>query len=99
MEPLGERLGPLLLQFPDVARGQDAHEDEHGSEFLDRLAKFLPQLPSEDFRFAVEVRNGRWLREALVDLLRERGKKISSSVECFLIGQYDLWLVGIRAVE
>ena len=22
MEPLGERLGPLLLQFPDVARGR-----------------------------------------------------------------------------
>tara|TARA_B110000196_G_C20582000_1_gene402341 strand:- start:53 stop:505 length:453 start_codon:yes stop_codon:yes gene_type:complete len=37
------------------------------------LAKFLPQLPSEDFRFAVEVRNGRWLRQALVDLLREHG--------------------------
>ena len=73
MEPLGERLGPLLLQFPYVARGQDAHENEHGSEFLDRLAKFLPQLPSEDFRFAVEVRNGRWLRQALVDLLREHG--------------------------
>ena len=73
MEPLGERLGPLLMQFPYVAMGQDAHENEHGSEFLRRLAKFLPQLPLEDFRFAVEIRNGRWLREELVDLLREHG--------------------------
>ena len=37
------------------------------------MAKFLSKLPSEDFRFAVEVSNGRWLREALVYLLREHG--------------------------
>ena len=28
MAPLGERLGPLLMQFPYIARGQDAHENE-----------------------------------------------------------------------
>ena len=71
MEPLGERLGPLLMQFPYV--GQDAHENEHGSEFIGRLEKFLPQLPTGEFRFAVEVRNGRWLREGLVELLRRHG--------------------------
>tara|TARA_B100000676_G_scaffold312767_1_gene388812 strand:+ start:1558 stop:2496 length:939 start_codon:yes stop_codon:yes gene_type:complete len=73
MEPLGERLGPLLMQFPYVARGQDAYENEYGSEFIGRLEEFLPQLPTGDFRFAVEVRNGRWLRDQLLDLLREHG--------------------------
>ena len=45
MAPLGERLGPLLMQFPYIARGQDAHENEYGSAFTERLAEFLPQLP------------------------------------------------------
>lgn len=65
MAPLGERLGPLLLQFPYMARGQD--------EFTERLAAFLPQLPTGEFRFAVEVRNGSWLRAELLDVLREHG--------------------------
>ena len=73
MAPLGERLGPLLMQFPYIARGQDAHENEYGSAFTERLAEFLPQLPTDGFRFAVEVRNGSWLRPELLDLLREHG--------------------------
>ena len=73
MAPLGERLGPLLMQFPYIARGQDAHENEYGSAFTERLAEFLPQLPTSEFRFAVEVRNGSWLRAELLDLLREHG--------------------------
>lgn len=31
MRPLGSRLGPLLLQFEDIARGRDAGEHETGS--------------------------------------------------------------------
>ena len=73
MAPLGERLGPLLMQFPYIARGQDAHENEYGSAFTERLAEFLPQLPTGEFHFAVEVRNGSWLRTELLDLLREHG--------------------------
>lgn len=73
MAPLGERLGPLLMQFPYIARGQDAHENEYGSAFTERLAAFLPQLPTGEFDFAVEVRNGSWLRAELLDVLREHG--------------------------
>ena len=73
MAPLGERLGPLLMQFPYIVRGQDARENEYGSAFTERLAAFLPQLPTGEFSFAVEVRNGSWLRAELLDLLREHG--------------------------
>jgi len=71
MRGLGHRLGPLLMQFAYVARGRNPHEHEHGSDFMERLARFLPQLPTGEFRFAVEVRNGKWINKELVQLLRE----------------------------
>tara|TARA_Y100000588_G_scaffold69186_1_gene70721 strand:+ start:500 stop:1441 length:942 start_codon:yes stop_codon:yes gene_type:complete len=73
MRGLGHRLGPLLLQLAYVARGQDARENEFGEDFLERLSLFLPQLPTQEFRFAVEIRNGSWLRRELLDLLRQHG--------------------------
>jgi uncharacterized protein YecE (DUF72 family) len=66
MEVLGEKLGPLLLQFgyfaPSVFKS--------GKEFLGRLTPFLKKLPKEH-RFVVEIRNRTWLDERLVDTLRE----------------------------
>jgi uncharacterized protein YecE (DUF72 family) len=66
MESLGEKLGPLLLQFgyfaPSVFK--------NSVEFLARLAPFLKKLPTEH-RFAVEIRNRDWLDERFTDLLRE----------------------------
>lgn len=70
MSPLGSRLGPLLLQFEYIARGRDAGEHETGDQFRRRLEAFLPHLPTEQLRFAVEVRNAKWVRPELVDLLR-----------------------------
>jgi len=70
VRPLGPRLGVLLLQFGYVARGRDAQEHETGARFIDRLDAFLRQVQVGDFRLAVEVRNARWLRQELVDLLR-----------------------------
>lgn len=71
MEPLGKRLGPLVMQFPYVARGKDALENERGADFMSRLEQFLPQLPTDTFRFAVEVRNARWVGDELLGILRE----------------------------
>ncbi len=71
MEPLGPRLGPLVMQFPYVARGQDAHESAHGADFMARLEQFLPQLPTREFQFAVEVRNARWVGDELLAILRD----------------------------
>lgn len=68
MEPLGEKLGPLLFQFPYF--NKQAFSSVEG--FLERLSPFLKKLPKGG-RFAVEVRNKGWLAPALLDLLRERG--------------------------
>ena len=71
MEPLGNRLGPLVMQFPYVARAKDALENERGADFMSRLEQFLPQLPTDAFQFAVEVRNARWVGDELLGILRE----------------------------
>jgi uncharacterized protein YecE (DUF72 family) len=68
MDLLGERLGPLLLQFPwfpDTVFLELA-------DFLARLRPFLDRLP-KGYRFAVEIRNKAWLLPKLADALRERG--------------------------
>ncbi len=72
MARLGPKLGPLLFQFQYVSKKRDPREYETGEVFLRRLEAFLPLLPAGQ-RFAVEVRNEKWLRPALTDLLRSRG--------------------------
>ena len=62
---LGPKCGPLVLQFPYFNR--KAFRD--AGPFLERLDAFLGSLPS-DFRYAVEVRNPRWLGEPLAEVLR-----------------------------
>lgn len=68
MSRLGDKLGPLVFQFAYVAKGKDADEYHTGSDFLSRLKKFLPTLPS-GFQYVVEVRNGHWLGPELAELL------------------------------
>jgi uncharacterized protein YecE (DUF72 family) len=65
-EPLGEKLGAILLQFPYFNKKVFATP----AEFLGRLRPFLKKLPKER-RFAVEIRNKYWLAPPLFDLLRE----------------------------
>ncbi len=72
MEALGDRRGPLLFQFPYVAKGKDADEYRTGDDFRRRLARFLPSLP-RDWEYVVEVRNEKWIAPPLLDLLRSRG--------------------------
>jgi uncharacterized protein YecE (DUF72 family) len=64
MEGLGDRLGPLLLQFRYFRR---AELPEPGA-FLDRLERFLPALPPGP-RYVVEVRNRSLLGSRLFDAL------------------------------
>ena len=64
MDPLGDQLGPLLLQFPYFNKASGMTLDS----FLDRLRPFLADLPS-GYRFAVEIRNKGWLKPTLADLL------------------------------
>lgn len=62
MAPLGEKLGPVLLQFPP-----DFHATE---EDWTALEAFLGLLPTSDFPFAAEFRHRSWLTERTYDLLR-----------------------------
>jgi uncharacterized protein YecE (DUF72 family) len=72
VEPLGDKLGPLLLQFPYLAKGKDAGEYAGGAEFRARLAQFLRAAPA-GFRWAVEIRNGSWLDADLTARLQAHG--------------------------
>jgi uncharacterized protein YecE (DUF72 family) len=78
MSRLGDRLGPILAQFPYVAKRADAAEYASGAGFRDRLARFLDDWPRER-RLAVEVRNATWIAPPLLDLLRERGVTLAFS--------------------
>ena len=63
---LGEKCGPLVLQFPYFNKKVFSNP----GAFLDRLDAFLRGLPAE-FRYAVEIRNRYWLKSVLLELLRE----------------------------
>lgn len=62
---LGPRLGPLVLQFPYFAKAIFPSS----KPFMERLDRFLENLP-QGFRYAVEIRNGRWLTADFVALCR-----------------------------
>jgi uncharacterized protein YecE (DUF72 family) len=66
MDNLGDKLGPLLLQFSffntSVFRGVN--------NFLEGLRPFLKTLP-KDHKFALEIRNKNWLVPQFIDTLRE----------------------------
>ena len=86
MQGLGDRCGPLLLQFPyfnqQVFRGPD--------EFLRRLDDFLGHLPA-DFRYAVEVRNKAYVAQPLLDVLR-RHHACLALVDLHYMPHPDTWL-------
>lgn len=62
MDHLGDKLGPLLFQFPYAFK----------PDLFGRLETFLKGLP-KGYRFAVEVRHKGWLTERFYELLRGRG--------------------------
>ena len=64
MDRLEHKAGPLVLQFPYFNRSVFPAR----APFLERLEAFLAELPGR-FRYAVELRNERWLDEQLTALL------------------------------
>ena len=72
MSRLGEKLGPLVFQFPYVAKGKDPNEYATGADFLRRLKSFVKILPI-DFQWAIEIRNSHWVKSELLDILRDHG--------------------------
>jgi uncharacterized protein YecE (DUF72 family) len=68
MDLLGDKLGPLLLQFGYFNKAVFPGV----KEFVARLKPFLNNLPN-DHKFVIAIRNKNWLVPQFVDLLRERG--------------------------
>ena len=66
MQEMGDRLGPLVFQFPYFRSSTFASV----SAFLARLEPVLEALPS-GIRYAVEVRNKTWVGEPLLTTLRQ----------------------------
>ena len=66
MAELGDRLGPLLIQFPP----------SFAVEGMGVLEDFLKDLP-EGFRYAVEVRHRSWRGSDLPEMLSERGAALT----------------------
>ena len=60
MRTLGEKLGPVVLQFPR----------SFTRRFEENLRDFLPLLP-DDVRFVTEFRSPSWHDDEVFDLLRE----------------------------
>ncbi|MBI3404428.1 MAG: DUF72 domain-containing protein [Acidobacteria bacterium] len=67
MDCLGDKLGPLLLQFPYFNKKKFAA----GGDFLERLAPFVERLP-KGYKFAVEIRNKNWLSDDLTKVLKKK---------------------------
>lgn len=63
MAELGDRLGPLLFQFPYFNR----QAFPGPGPFFERLDEFLGKLPA-GFRYAVELRNRHWVGRDLQNL-------------------------------
>ena len=65
MRGLGDRCGPLVLQFPYFNKQAFSGP----APFLKRLDAYLETLPDE-FRYAVEIRNRWWIKPPLLEILR-----------------------------
>jgi uncharacterized protein YecE (DUF72 family) len=109
MSLLGNKLGPLLFQFPYFGKRYFSN----AQAFLDRLEPVVDQLP-EGFQFAVELRNRWWITHRLLDLLRAHGVALALTDHPWmppiqeLIRQHDMvtadfayirWLGDRQAME
>lgn len=79
MSLLGPRLGPLVIQFPYFSRDAFSSADQ----FLEKLDPFLAGLPTS-MRFAVEIRNSRWLSPRLSELLRRHNVALTLTDQAWM---------------
>jgi uncharacterized protein YecE (DUF72 family) len=85
MHILGNKLGPMVFQFPFFNRSVFNTQ----ADFLDRLVPFLEKLPL-GYKFAVEIRNKDWLDARFADLLRERGVAMVLQDRCWMPGPTEM---------
>jgi uncharacterized protein YecE (DUF72 family) len=68
LEPLHDRLGPLMFQFEYLNKKKMPSRDA----FLDRVADFFGRAP-DGFQYAIETRNPNYLSDEYFGFLRDRG--------------------------
>lgn len=98
LEPLGEKLGPLLVQLP----AEFVRDDENPRV----LERFLGAAPAQ-VRLAVEFRDASWHKPETCDLLRARGvslawtdwRELPRFAEVTASFLYLRWLGDRRAIE
>jgi uncharacterized protein YecE (DUF72 family) len=110
MNLLGEKLGPLVLQFPLFSKSVF----KSVSEFLPRLRFFLKRIHEMPIKFVAEIRNKTWLDERFANVLREYNVALALTDTSFLprpwemTTQFDLvtadfvyvrWLGNRKAIE
>jgi uncharacterized protein YecE (DUF72 family) len=87
MHLLGEKLGPMLLQFPKFDKWVLKSPDE----FRARLQSFFKRAADlNGDRFAVEIRNKDWLDARLTDLLREHKVALALTDTSFMPRPWEL---------
>lgn len=93
-DTLGEKLGPILFQFGYFNRSAIKFQ----GQFLARLKPFLAKLPT-GYKFAVEIRNKKWVNTRFLDVLRERGIAFALIDHSWVPRpwEYNLWLDFVTA--
>ena len=86
MKLLGEKLGPLVFQFPYF----DQFQFKSASEFLPRLRSFLQKLRDIPLKFAIEIRNRSWLDARFADVLREHKVALALTDTSFLPRPWEM---------
>jgi uncharacterized protein YecE (DUF72 family) len=89
MDLLGDKLGPLLIQFPYFNK----QKFRGLGDFLERLEPFLARLP-RDHRWVVEVRNRNWLSEKLYAVLRKHGVALALVDHAWMPRPAELFKTG-----
>ena len=85
MDILGPKLGPMVFQFPVFDKWKFPKQDS----FLTVLVPFLKKLPA-DHKFAVEIRNKKWLDAKFVDVLREHNVALALTDTSFVPRPWEI---------
>lgn len=86
MSLLGEKLGPILFQFPKF----DKWALNSAKDLLVRLDPLLARVANPALRFAVEIRNKNWLAPRLTDSLRKRNIALALTDTTFVPRPWEI---------
>jgi uncharacterized protein YecE (DUF72 family) len=86
MSLLGDKLGPMLLQFPKFDKWVLNSPDD----FRARLHSFLKRVSNPAYRLAVEIRNRNWLDAKLTDFLRQHNVALAMTDTSFMLRPWEM---------